>query len=315
MAPETPHVRDAVELLGGLVVRVDGPDAPLGTPAGLVEAEPGQMSFCVDAERMRDALAKSRAGVLLVPPGAPAPGPGQTRVQVRAPRLAFALVLGRWFQPRAIPGIHPTAVVAPEASIDASATIGPFAVVEAGVVIGPRTQVGAHCSILAGVRIGAECRIGDGTRLGVAGYGYEKDESGRWIEFPQLGGLVIEDDVHIGANCTFARGALGDTRIGAGCRIDNLVHIAHNVRLGRGCMVVALAQLAGSVQLGDGAWVAPSATLREKVAIGAGAKVGLGAVVLSDVAPGQVVLGDPARDLRTYGREQAALRRTTEIRK
>ena len=116
------------------------------------------------------------------------------------------------------------------------------------------------------------------------------------VPFPHLGRVVLEDGVTVGANTCIDRGALGETRVGARTRVDNLVHIAHNVRIGADCAVIAHAMIAGGVVVGDGAWIAPAAAVRNQRSVGAGALVGMGAVVVRDVAPGATVAGNPARE-------------------
>jgi UDP-3-O-[3-hydroxymyristoyl] glucosamine N-acyltransferase len=166
-------------------------------------------------------------------------------------------------------------------------------------VVGDRTTIHAGVHIHGPARIGADVTIQAGTVIGASGYGYERAEDGTLEPFPQIGGVEIGDGVEIGANVCIDRAALGTTRIGARTRIDNLVHIAHNVQIGADCAVIANAMLGGSTQVGDRAWIAPSATIREQRRIGEDATVGLGAVVLASVPPGATVVGNPARDIAT----------------
>lgn len=224
-------------------------------------------------------------------------------------RLDFARVVDRFFAGSPPPpGIHLSAVVAPDARIAPSASVGPLC------TVGDHVEIGAGCVLHAGVHVYPRVRIGNhviihsGTVIGAEGFGYERDEEGRLVRIPHVGGVVIEDHVEIGANTAIDRGAIDDTVIGEGARIDNLVHIAHNVRVGADAAVIAHAMVAGSVKLGDRAWIAPASTLRDGIAVGDDAVVGLGAVVTRDVPAGETVLGSPARGLDEHRRLQDVLR-------
>lgn len=148
------------------------------------------------------------------------------------------------------------------------------------------------------VRMGEGVKLGPGVQLGVAGFGYTLHPEGHWEDKPQAKGVVVEADVHIGANTVVARGSYRDTVIGRGTKIDAMVFIAHNVLIGRDCLIVACAEISGSVEIGDGAIIGPNVTIKEHVKIGPGALIGAGAVVLKDVPPDEVWVGNPARFLR-----------------
>jgi UDP-3-O-[3-hydroxymyristoyl] glucosamine N-acyltransferase len=178
-----------------------------------------------------------------------------------------------------------------------TAHVHPTAYVAETVDLGHGTIVGPLASIIGPTRIGRMCVIGPGARIGNPGFGYERGPDDRWQPKPQNHGVVIEDDVHVGANTCIDRGSYRDTRIGAGTRIDNLVHIAHNVQIGKRCLVIAQAMLAGSVELGDDVHVAPCASVREHTEVGRGALLGLGAVVVKPVVAGDTVTGVPARPM------------------
>lgn len=163
------------------------------------------------------------------------------------------------------------------ASVDESAKLFPLC------YVGPNVTIGKHCV------------VGPGACIGQPGFGYEKQGDGSQLYRGHSMGVIIEDDVHIGANACVDQGRHRPTRIGTGSRIDNLVHIAHNVEIGRDCLVIACSMLAGSVVVGDGAQIAPSAAVRDWRTVGEGALVGLGAVVVKDVPDGATVMGVPAR--------------------
>jgi UDP-3-O-[3-hydroxymyristoyl] glucosamine N-acyltransferase len=190
--------------------------------------------------------------------------------------------------------VHPTAVV--DGQLGEEVSVGPFAFVSEGASIGDRTMIGAHVTIASNVSIGADCIIQPGVRIGEEGFGYRK-EGAHWIHRPHSGGVVIGNDVHIGANTVVDQGTVEPTRIGRGARIGTLCWVAHNVQIGSDAMIVGLIMLSGSVRIGDRAYLAPAAAVREHQEIAEDAFVGLGAVVVKDVPPGETVAGVPARPI------------------
>lgn len=229
------------------------------------------------------------------------------------PRLMFMRAAGIHFTAAApAAGIHPTAVIAPCATIHSTAHIGAFCYIGAGSTVGEDTILHPHVTVYDRVHIGARCRINSGTVIGADGFGYERNEKGELEKFPHLGGVSIADDVEIGSNSSIDRGSLGDTIIHARARIDNLVHVAHNVQIGEDAAVIALTMLGGSVRIGAGAWIAPGSVLMNQVNVGEGATVGLGAVVVKSVADGQTVMGAPAQDSAEFKAARAALAKLTQ---
>jgi len=197
-------------------------------------------------------------------------------------------------------------VIGAGAEIAAGCRIGPLAVIGAGVVLGPDCRIGAQASVSHAL-LGARVAIGPGARIGHEGFGFAPTSTG-FLSVPQLGRVVVEDDVDIGANTTIDRGSAQDTWIGAGTRIDNLVQIGHNVRLGRACVIVAQAGISGSTIVGDQVVIAGQAGLIGHLAIGDRARIGAQAGVMGDVTAGADVLGSPAQPVRTFFREVAVLR-------
>jgi UDP-3-O-[3-hydroxymyristoyl] glucosamine N-acyltransferase len=265
---------------------------------------PGALSFCsAVGERAVTMIRDARAAVVICASGphvAALADTGVTLLEVENPRLAFLRVVERLFAaPRPV-GVHPTAIVDPSASLGRDVYLGP------GVWIGPDCEVGddsvlwGNVQCYARTRIGRRVTIHAGTVIGADGFGYERNEAKELEKFPHVGGVVIEDDVEIGANTCIDRGTLADTIVRQGARIDNLVHIAHNVVVGRHAAVIAHAMIGGSTTIGDYAWVAPCACVRDGIALGDRSLVGLGAVVVKSVPDDAIVMGSPARPAAEY---------------
>jgi UDP-3-O-[3-hydroxymyristoyl] glucosamine N-acyltransferase len=301
-------------------------DIVLRGVAPLQTASPDEVSF-LDNRKYMAALAETRAGAVIVHADMAMRVP-HTAVAIVAPEayVAWARVAALFHPlPPIAPGVHPSAVVAAGALISASAEIGPLAVIGANAEIGPRCRIGPLAVIGDGVVMGADCRVGahvslshallgdrvtvyPGARIGQDGFGFATSD-GAYLSVPQLGRVILEDDVEIGANCTIDRGSLHDTRIGAGSRLDNLVQIGHNVALGRGCVIVSQAGISGSTILEDHVMVAGQAGLTGHLRIGRRARIGAQAGVMSDVPEGADVVGSPAQPAREFFRHLAVLRR------
>ncbi len=293
-------VRALIERLGVAEADVLGSlDAVAGAPGTIVEAAAGGFSFCrYDDERGAAAVRSSPARVLVVPATATDDWrrDDQTLIRSATPRRMFIQALSVVRPPAALtPGIHPTAVVDPTASIDPTAEIGPHCVIGADSVIGPNVMLHPHVVIGWDVHIGAGTTVFAGTVIGADGFGYERDDDGSVLKFPHLGGVRIGRGVEIGANTCVDRGTLGHTVIDDEARVDNLVHVAHNVRVGKRAFVIALTMIGGSTVVDDDAWVAPGTALMNGITIGQRATVGLGAVVVRSVEPDAVVMGNPAK--------------------
>jgi UDP-3-O-[3-hydroxymyristoyl] glucosamine N-acyltransferase len=211
------------------------------------------------------------------------------------------------------PKIHATAVLGVGVELGRGTSVGAFAVLGDGVAVGDECEIGAHVTVVAGTMIGDRCVVQAGAVLGATGFGYARNAAtGEYVAFPQLGTLVVEDDVEIGANTTIDRGALGETRIGRGTKIDNLVHIAHNCVVGRNVVIAAQTGVSGSCVIEDGAVLGGQVGLGEHAHVGPGVILGGGAGVLSHKkvkGPGEVFWGRPARPLRQYLKDLARLGR------
>jgi UDP-3-O-[3-hydroxymyristoyl] glucosamine N-acyltransferase len=300
--------------------------------APLQTAGPNEVSF-LDNRRFIPALKQTLAGAVIVHPEMQGWVPTATvPILTAEPHVGWAQVAELFHPvPPVSPGVHPSAVVAEDAVIDPSTEIGPLCVIEAGVEIGPRCRIGPCAVIGSGVVIGPDCRIGThaslshailaarvyvypGARIGQEGFGFAPIKTG-FLSAPQLGRVILEDDVEVGANTTIDRGSARDTVIGAGSRIDNLVQIGHNVVLGRCCVIVAQVGIAGSTVLEDFVQVGGQAALDGHLKIGRGARVGAQAGVISDTAAGAEVVGSPAQPKRDFFRQVATLRRMAQRQK
>lgn len=237
-----------------------------------------------------------------------------TAICVDNPRLAFALALGEFFAPAPPPaGVHASAIIAKSAHVDPNSCIGPNVIIGEKSSVGPGCRIGANSTILDNVTVGANVVIASGVVIGADGFGFERTGDGTLVKFPQLGGVVIGDDVEIGANTTIDRGTLDDTIISNGVRFDDQCYVAHNVVIGEHSIVTAQTMLAGGVQIGRRCWLAPGALVTNGVVVGDDAVVGLGAVVVKNVDPGQTVMGSPAIDAGQFRAMRSALRRLSNI--
>jgi UDP-3-O-[3-hydroxymyristoyl] glucosamine N-acyltransferase len=221
---------------------------------------------------------------------------GKVLIVVDDPKLAIARVGNEFFLEKVTPRIDPSASVHQTAKIGKNIFIGPNACI-GRCEIGDNAVIHANVVIYDGVKIGHNVIIKAGAVLGGEGFGFERDEHGNLVKFPQIGGLIIEDDVQIGANTCIDRGALTDTVIGHGTKINNLCHIAHNVVIGRNAIVTAQVNISGSTIVEDDVWISPNASLRGHQKIGRGATIGTGAVVTKDVPAGETWAGNPAKKL------------------
>lgn len=211
-----------------------------------------------------------------------------------SPKNLMVECLKFYFEERVKAEIHSTAVISKESRIGKNNFIGPFVVIEKGVVIGDNCVIESHVSIKKDCLVGNNVLIKSGTVIGGKGFGYVKNENNVWENFPHFGRVVIEDDVEIGSNTCIDRGALGDTILRKGVKVDNLVHIAHNVIVGENSLLIADSMIGGSTVIGKNTWVAPSTALRNGITIGSDCVIGMGAIVTKSVEDGTTVVGNPA---------------------
>lgn len=314
----------------GLEIRNDS-GVQVSAVSSIVAASPGSLVFASDAASVAAALA-SAAGGIIVPDGACGQDcAGKPLLISLNPRLDFARAAQLLRRHEMRPGIHPTAAVDAGAKVAASAAVAAFAVIGAGASLGERTTVGEGAVLGDGTAVGADCRIyarvviypgtiiGDrvivhaGAVLGSDGFGYVPDPAtGEYISFPQQGRLVLEDDVEIGANTTIDRGALDETRVAKGTKIDNLVHLGHNVRVGRNTVIAAQTGVSGSTTIGDNVMFGGQVGIGDHAHIGDGVILGgQGGVLPGKKLNGEGVVfwGTPAKPVREFLKELATLSR------
>jgi UDP-3-O-[3-hydroxymyristoyl] glucosamine N-acyltransferase len=254
-----------------------------------------------------DALSKirnSKAGVVIISKGLNLVSDDyadRTLILVDNPRLAYIRVLRAFFEEEPKWGIHPTAIIDPDAVLHERVSIGPYTVVGKSC-IGEGTQIHGHVFIYDNCTIGKNVVIYAGCVIGGKGFGFERNSAGEMEKFPQLGGLVIDDDVEIQGLCNIEVGTLDNTVIGKGTKIDSCCHIAHNTKIGRYCVITADAMFAAGVELSDYVWLSPSSVLRNRIKIGKKSQVGIGSVVVKDVERESLVMGVPARPADEFKR-------------
>jgi UDP-3-O-[3-hydroxymyristoyl] glucosamine N-acyltransferase len=217
-------------------------------------------------------------------------------IQVSNPKMCVLKVGCKFFVEKLVPGIHPTAYIHPHAEIGENCHIGANASL-GKCNIGNDVTIYPNVAVNDNVAIGNGVVIKSGAILGFDGFGYERDESDNLVKFPQLGNLIINDNVEIGANTCIDKGSLSNTIIGFNTKINNLCHVAHNVVIGKNVVITAQVNISGSTVIEDDVWIAPNSSLRGHQKIGKGATVGMGAVVTKDVPAGEVWVGNPAKKI------------------
>ncbi|MDY0028580.1 MAG: UDP-3-O-(3-hydroxymyristoyl)glucosamine N-acyltransferase [Pseudobdellovibrionaceae bacterium] len=300
--------------------------------AALDVASDGHLSF-LDNKKYKDQFAFTNAGACIIHPDMLSLAPPNVRLLLsKTPYKSYALAAQAFYpEQRPEPSISKLASIHPSAKIGEAVHISDFVSIGEGAVIGNHVWIESHASIGRGVELADGVRIGNhatishaiiglgsriypGVRIGQDGFGFAIDPSG-FVKVPQLGRVVIGDMVEVGANTTIDRGASGDTVIGSGSWIDNLVQIAHNVKIGRGCIIVAQAGIAGSTELGDFVVLAGQSGVAGHLKIGSMAKVAAKSGVTKDIPPKEEWMGYPAMPMKKYLRQSVYLSKVTERKK
>ncbi len=319
-------LKEIADIVEGLLV--GEPDLEVESVGPIDGAGEGVLTFAA-SERYKKAIERSRATCIIVPRGLRVRN--KNLIEVDDPRLALARVMEVLYRPEKVnPGVEKGAYVADSAEVAPSARICAMAFVadrarvgESSIVsplsyIGPGAVIGSGCvihsgaAICAGVVVGNRVTVHSNAVLGSDGFGYARDEC-RHRKIPQIGTVVVEDDVEIGANAAIDRATLGETRIGRGTKIDNLVHIAHNVTIGENCLVVAQVGIAGSTEIGEDVTIGGQAGLVHHIKIGSRSVIGAQAGVTRSFPEASTISGYPARDHTRSMRGYAALSRLPSL--
>ncbi len=279
---------------------------PVTGVASIAKATQNDLAFVDKTVKNKSkCIADTKAGTVIcdVKPDSGSNYVSKCLILTPEPKLLFVKIYHRMNPESHVSFCHPTANIHPEAKIHPGTFIGAYTCI-GKCEIGEGTVIQGNCHIYDHVHIGKRVKIDAGCIIGAPGFGFVRDENGIPLRFPQIGGVIIEDDVELGANDCIDSGSLDPTIIGRGVKMDNLVHIAHNVTIGEYSYIIAGAMIAGSSIIGAYSWIAPSAAINNKIRVGDHTLVGIGAVVQNDVPDGETWAGYPACPFKEFARKQ-----------
>ncbi|MDP6455864.1 MAG: UDP-3-O-(3-hydroxymyristoyl)glucosamine N-acyltransferase [Candidatus Marinimicrobia bacterium] len=320
-------LKELANLVGGEIV--GDPETEISGVAELENAPPGTISF-LSIPKYKRYLKSTKASAVVISKETEA-DEMSAAILVENPTLSFAAILD-YFSP-ALPHereVHPTVSLGKNVKLGKDVAVGPYTVIEDDVTVGDGVVIGPSCVVGSSTSIGTDselkyhvtlyhdCVIGEnvlvhsGTVIGSDGFGFTT-EKGIHYKVPQIGGVVVEDDVEIGANCAIDRGTIGNTVIGKGTKLDNLVHIAHNVKLGKGCLVTGQAAIAGSTVIGDYVAFGGQSGVTDHVEVGSNARIAAKSGVTKSIPGDKTYSGMPAKEIRQQNRLDALLNRLPEL--
>lgn len=292
------ELEDILQFLGDTVINVIGEknSVYIDNLADVARVNEYSLDWINPAKEDKQQIAEdSRAQILLVD-DAISPIAGKVLIVVKNPKVCLAQIGNRFFVDHPEAGVHCTAIVDKDANIGDNVHIGPYAVI-GKATIGEGCIIDCNVRIHDCVKMGKNCHVKAGAVLGGEGFGFEKDAEGKRFRFPQIGDLIIGDDVEIGSNTCIDRGALSDTIIGSRTKINNLCHIAHNNMIGENVEITGCVNLSGGNIIEDNVWISPNSSLRGYIHVGKDAIIGMGAIVTKNIPAGETWVGNPAHKL------------------
>lgn len=292
------NIQEILHFLGNKIIRIDGSvqNVYIDNLAETDRVSDSTLDWINPSIQNKQQVGEnSKARVLLVDSSVQSIE-GKTLIIVNNPKVAIAEIGNHFFVKKIDFGIHPSAIIHPEAKIGRGCNIGPYTFI-GKAEIGDKCNIDSHVCIYDDVVMGHDCVIKAGAVLGGTGFGYERDENGNLFRFPQIGQLIIGNHVEVGSNTCIDRGALADTVIGDYTKINNLCHIAHNNKIGKNVTITGCVNISGSNVINDNVWIAPNASVRGWINIGESATIGMAAVVVKDVPAHETWVGHPAHKI------------------